>query len=283
MRRILLWLGLAAFCGCGQGFDPIGDIESVRVLAASATEPYAKPGDMVTVSLDAWDGRPMGGADPMVIYWLPFVCEDPADDLYYACFASLVAPGTDGGTSDGGTPGMGGFPPNIDVTDFLQQGPETSFTMPADAITSHAFVQGVPEQYGVVFLFALACAGRVRTLPIDPSGGDGLTVPLGCFDDQGTELGPDDYVFTYTRVYAYDTITNANPVIQGAVFDGQPVDLNAGVVVQHCDPNTTCDTHAINVNVPASSWSSRPGLRPSPTAPSSTRRSGPTTTSPPAR
>ncbi len=192
---------------CGPaGFDTIGQLESVRVLAASSTEPYAKPGDTVTITIDAFDARPAPAdgttLSPMKIFWLPFTCENPADDLYYACFSSLIS-GPNGG--DGGTGTGGVFPPNLDITDLLPQGLTTTVTMPADAITSHAFTAGLPEQYGVIFNFAMACAGRVKTLAIDPEAGNGQTVPIGCFDDQGNQLGPDDYVFTYMRVYAYET------------------------------------------------------------------------------
>jgi hypothetical protein len=246
--RFALLVALA----CGPaGFDPIGKLQSVRVLAAKADEPYAKPGDKVTLSIDAFDARSglNAGGSPMKIYWLPFLCEDPASDLYYACFASLVSSGGGGG-------GGGVFPPNLDVTDLLKQGSSTTFTMPSDVITKHAFVKGLAEQYGVVFSFAMACAGRVKTLPIDPEGGNGQTVPLGCFDDQGNQLGPDDYVFTYARVYAYETATNANPEIDAVTFDGQTVDTNAGVVIQHCDGAVagSCDGHPVNVTIPDSSW-----------------------------
>ncbi len=254
MTRVRLWLwGVLVLIACGPaGFDPIGKMNTVRVLAASVDKPYAKPGDTVTVKLDAFDARPLGG-QAMKIYWLPFVCEDPADDLYYACFANLVS---SSGGGDGGTGTGGGFPANLDITDFLQQGPTTTIVMPSDVITNHAFVQGVPEQYGVVFLFAMACAGRVHTLPIDPTAGNGQTVPLGCFDDQGNQLTPDDYVFTYMRVYGYENATNANPEIDSVTFDGQPVDLNAGVVVDRCvsGNKSSCDGHPVNVTIPDSSW-----------------------------
>src|SRR5271165_5045251 len=111
-----------ALLACGPaGFDPIGKLESVRVLAVSADKPYAHPGDTVTLKIDAFDARPLGG-QAMNIYWLPLLCEDPYSDLYYACFASLVG---GGGGSDAGADGGGGgglFPPNLDVTDFLKQG-----------------------------------------------------------------------------------------------------------------------------------------------------------------
>ncbi len=249
-RRMLVMAAIALACG-PAGFDPISKLESVRVLAAKADNPYAHPGDTVTLTIDAFDARPEAtGQLPMKIYWLPFTCENPADDLYYACFASLVSAGSDGGT------GGGVFPPNLDVTDLLPQGLKTTVTMPADVITSHAFVAGLPEQYGVVFTFAMACAGRVKTLPIDPSAGNGQTVPLGCFDADGNQLGPDDYVFTYMRVYAYESATNANPEVDAVLFDNQTVDTNAGVVVNHCDPAVagSCDGHPVNVTVPDSAW-----------------------------
>ena len=247
---MLVMAAVALACG-PAGFDPISKLESVRVLAVKADNPYAHPGDTVTLTMDAFDARPTAdGQLPMKIYWLPFTCENPADDLYYACFSSLVSAGSDGGS------GGGIFPPNLDVTDLLPQGLSTTLTMPADVITSHAFVAGLPEQYGVVFTFAMACAGRVKTLPIDPEAGNGQTVPLGCFDEQGNQLGPDDYVFTFARVYAYESATNANPEVDGVVFDGQTVDTNAGVLVDRCDPNVagSCDAHSVNVTVPDSAW-----------------------------
>ncbi|HEY1955218.1 MAG TPA: hypothetical protein VGH28_06385 [Polyangiaceae bacterium] len=257
--RALFFLVVVLAASCGPaGFDAISKIEGVRVLAASADEPYAKPGDTVTLTLDAVDGRPSGSPGSMTIYWLPFQCEDPASDLYYACFANFIS----AGTGDAGAPTGGAFPPNLDVTDLLPQGPKMTFTMPSDVIAKHPVVAGSTSPYGVVFWFAMACAGRVRTLPIDPSAGNGQSVPLGCFDDQGNQLGPDSYVFTYMRVYAYDDVTNANPEIDGVTFDGQTIDAAQGVVVPHCDPNVagSCDTHAINLTVPDSAWEIATGV-----------------------
>jgi len=259
VKKFVFLLVLVATFACGSGnFDPIGKLQSVRVLAAQASEPYAKPGDTVTVTLDAFDARTdTAGKQPMKIYWLPLVCKNPFSDLYYACFASLVAPSGDGGLPGGDAGTGGGFPAGLDITPFLTQGPKFTFTMPADVIATHPVVEGLPEQYGVVFLFAMACAGRVHTLPIDPTSGNGQTVPLGCFDDQGNQLGPNDYVFTFMRVYAYENATNANPQIDGVVFDGQPVDPNQGVVVDRCtssDPLGTGCEHPFEVTVPDSSW-----------------------------
>jgi hypothetical protein len=76
--------------------------------------------------------------------------------------------------------------------------------------------------YGLAILFNIACAGHLELLPIDPSNINPQTLPIGCFDSQHNQLGPDDYVFGYTRVYAYDTLTNANPVIDHIDFNNDP-------------------------------------------------------------
>ena len=70
-------------------------IDTVRILASRASEPRARPGDEVTLDLLAFDGRinPVG---KMEISWLPILCVNPANDAYYACFASLAGRG-DGG------------------------------------------------------------------------------------------------------------------------------------------------------------------------------------------
>src|SRR5215471_4846300 len=98
MRALFLLLGMAAFvafvaCGVGD-FDPASKVDSVRILALRADEPYAKPGDAVHLEVLAVDQR-ADRSRPMTIYWIPFVCLNPPNDAYYACFAP-------GGGGDGG-------------------------------------------------------------------------------------------------------------------------------------------------------------------------------------
>ena len=61
MKRSLLLLGLfggTMMMSCGPSdFDPQTLVNTVRILAAGADEPYAKPGDGVNLSLLAYDGR----------------------------------------------------------------------------------------------------------------------------------------------------------------------------------------------------------------------------------
>jgi hypothetical protein len=223
----LLGLGVAALGWTSSSCAPAGfldqsQIESVRIIASAADKPYAKPGDTVTLSVLAFDGR-ASKPEPMTLYWLPFVCENPTGDAYYACFEQLA--GVGGGGGDAGPPDGGGgglaLKPGVDLTPFLPTGPTYTFQMPADAITSHVAVAGSPVPYGLAYVFNAACAGHLELVPFDD--GNPQQPPIACFDSSHNELGPDDWVFGFTRVYSYDGITNANPVISAIDENGQSV------------------------------------------------------------
>jgi hypothetical protein len=211
-----LVLGGGASCAPSGFADPT-IINTVRILASSADQPYAPPGADVNLQVLAYDGRP-SQPEPMTIYWLPFVCENPADDAYYNCFEQIESggggdAGAGGGKGASGDAGEGGSFLGAGGMLNLPTGPSYTFHMPADAVTSHAPQPGTPIPYGVAILFNIACAGHLQLVPIDPSNINPQTVPIGCFDASGNQLGPDDWVFGFTRVYAYDTLTNQNPVI----------------------------------------------------------------------
>jgi len=89
-----------------------------------------------------------------------------------------------------------------------------SFVVPSDAVSSHPASPGATP-YGLLVAFNFACAGQLTILP---RGGNPQAPPLGCADATGQLLGPDSYVFGYTRVYAYSPDagaagTNTNPVV----------------------------------------------------------------------
>ena len=258
-RAVLFAVVVAGVLGafsyaCGPaGFDPQAKLGSVRVLSTRTDKPYAKPGDDVTVEMLAVDGRKTP-KQPMKIYWLPFVCENPVGDLYYACFAPLLG---DGGAGDGGGADAGTaiFRPGLDITPFLKEGTKYAFKIAPDIITRHKPVAGSVAPYGLAITFAVACAGHVRTVAIDPNNANPQKVPIGCFDDDGNALGADDFVFTFSRVYVYDKITNANPEIEQVLFDGKPVDLTQGVVVDRCTTaDADCAKHPIDLKIPDSTW-----------------------------
>jgi hypothetical protein len=109
----------------------------------------------------------------------------------------------------------------VDLTPFLPTGPTYTFTMPNDAVSSRLVAPGVPVPYGLAILFNIACAGHIEIVPLDPSNPNPQQVPIGCFDANRNPLGPDGWVFGFTRVYAYTSVTNANPVISSVDIDGK--------------------------------------------------------------
>jgi hypothetical protein len=132
--------------------------------------------------------------------------------------------------------------------------------MPADAVTGHKPIAGTQVPYGIAIAFNIACAGHIEVVPLDPTSDNPVQIPLGCFDTNGNQLSPDNYVIGYVRVYAFDTVTNANPVIDHVDLQGQPVDLMQGFTVAHCDASrrANCPTVKIGPVVPASSQELNP-------------------------
>jgi hypothetical protein len=259
------------------GFADETLVATVRILASSSDPAYAQPGSSVDVQVLAFDGRPTA-PEPMSIYWLPFLCEDPAEDAYYACFQQLGA--GDGGVPDAGdggagSAGIGALRPGVDLTPFLPTGPSYQFQMPGDIVSRHTPIPGEPAPYGLGILFNVACAGHLELLQPDPSNDNPQQVPIGCFDSSENQLGADDWVLGFTRVYAFDAdagadggpITNANPVISSIDVAGSPlsVALSPGTTqvyttqtftTSHCtaDRRSDCPHIAIGPLVPQSSW-----------------------------
>jgi hypothetical protein len=269
---------LCSSCAPG-GFRDETNIAGVRILASAADHPYAKPGQTVTVSVLAYDGR-TNKPEPMQVYWVPVACRDPASDAYYGCFQQFAAAlaaanggadaGADGGRDAGPVigPGAGGAGgtgggPMPGTTLPLPTGTSFQFRMPSDAITAHPVVPGTPVPYGLAFVFNIACAGHIQPLPLDPSNINPVQVPLGCFDKDGNQLTPDDYVIGYTRVYAFDTVTNTNPVIDHVDVDGHPLDVTKGFSTDHCTTSLRdkCPRVHIGPVVPSSSWELNPESR----------------------
>ena len=130
LRRSLLLGGIALICGltsgsCAVPFDPIGLVNSVRVMSVDvntldlATEDandfsgggsYARPGDTVRLTMTAYDGRESGG-EPLTIVWIAG-CFNPPGNQYYGCYQQLgevFASLSGGGPPPAGLIGTGPF------------------------------------------------------------------------------------------------------------------------------------------------------------------------------
>ncbi len=248
-----------AVCACGAGgFDPISKVDSVRLFAARADKPYARPGDTVNLEVLAFDGRPVQ-TPAMQHYFIPFTCVNPQNDAYYACFLPSSA---DAGAPDAAAAGGAGrvlelLQDGQDITPLLVRGTRHSFKVPEDAVISRT---DTDERYGLTIVFTVACAGRVVFRR--PSLQTRQQVPLACVDADGIQVSAKDYVLGIMRVYVYDTKKNENPGILGLVFDGKPVDPSVGIQIDRCSltKRSDCPQPRLDTEVPADSWEIQTGV-----------------------
>jgi len=301
LARLLCLLAPALAACSPSGFDAPMLIESVRILASQSDQPYARPGATVHSQVLAVDGRPDAAAnEPMRVFWLPFLCVNPPNDAFYACFApfeqnassvqqygGVGGPGGGttatisgaisswdggadagvgtaspaGGALDGGS--LGSIPTGVDLTPFLIQGTKVVFHLPGDIVSSHPPRKGTTP-YGVAIAFNIACAGHVELIPLDPTSQAPEQIPFGCFNAQHKQLSADSYVLGYSEIFAYDALTNRNPVISSFTFRGQAVALDGGVAAPVTFPRCTsadtksCPDNIAIVDVPDASWERDP-------------------------
>ena len=211
--------------GCGSDFAPKNQVSAIRILAARADQPYARPGEAVHIEGLVEDAR-KAPARPMRVFWFPAPCVDPVGFQYFGCFPSFEAL----------------FPSGVDLTPSLAEGTEVTVTIPQDALANVVLRPGQRERFATAYVFMVACAGHVERVP--RRGGLGPNaIPVACFDESGRELGPEDFVFGYTRVFVFEQRRNAIPSLDGVTFQGKPVDPAAGIVTGRCvaeDPNGDC-------------------------------------------
>jgi hypothetical protein len=247
-------LGAWAISCSPSTFQSSTVIDTVRILASRATEPRAKPGDTVTVDLLAYDGRVEPPAK-MNLFWLPAPCINPANDAYYACFTQLGAGGSDGGggaIGDGGTLGL--LEPGVDLTPVLASGSSFTFQVPPNVVITRSGA----SPYGLLIFFNFACAGHIELVPFDPTSQNPQQIPIGCFDADHNQLGADDFVFGFTRVYVEAMPTEVNPTITQVDLGGRRLDIDGGVATTAlttsiCEGDAdTCGHQAIGPVVPSS-------------------------------
>ncbi|AKT41964.1 hypothetical protein [Chondromyces crocatus] len=239
--------------GCAAGFTPPSEIETLRIFAVTASQPYAQPGDEVTLTMSYHDGliAPDESARPIQIVWLRN-CINPPGDQYYGCYPQLAELFAAIGSGQQPPPGTMGI------------GPEFTFNVREDILDNRERPE-VGPLYGTEYVFFVACAGRLG--PVQDPGGRAGSFPIGCFDDEGRRLGADSFIPGYTQIYAFDDgRTNENPVATGIRLNDEEIveDFSLIPSVPLCpipeeerrmtgcsaaDPIAECTTHELNVIV----------------------------------
>lgn len=262
---LLLVVAIAVACGAGD-FDKQSKVNTVRMFGVQVDKPFAAPGDTVTMTTLVADGR-RDKPRPLKVFWIPIVCTNPREDLYYLCFvpgsaadggATLQAPFADAGTppaNAGSGSVLDSIPKDVDLSAFLPQGDTFSFQVPNDIIQPR--LGSAP--YGLAIVFNMACAGQISY--VGRSGINPQQVPIQCTDENGVPLAPSDYVIGINRVYSYADRTNTNPSVSAITLDGATVDPTVGITVDHCvaSRRSDCREWKIDTRVDDASWEINPG------------------------
>jgi hypothetical protein len=176
--------------GCDEQLEPGTKIDSFRVLAQQADQPYAHPGETVQMTTLSHDpaGRP--------ITWAWASCVNPQSSDLPGCLAKIA---------ENPDPQTSVFALGVD-----QASP--SLTIPADVIESLPSQARAGASVGLV---SAACPGDL-SLGAGPGG-----LPFVCKEtDSGRELGLDEFSVGIKRLTVRENDRNQNPVVGGVTFDG---------------------------------------------------------------
>jgi len=197
---------------CGDDFDPKSAVVGLRVLSVKIDTPYAKPGTEPKLEMLVVDGSPNRATRQPKIVWF-HGCVNPKGDTFAQCYPDL---------SRRLGEAFAGKETVIDkeIDGLITFGAQAKTKVPSDIISWRPEVQGSLPQ-GRVFVFFVACGGSVVYSP-NPPNSSGL--PLRCVNPAtNQDLGAEEFVYGYTPIFAFDQITNQNPVIEGLELGGSRV------------------------------------------------------------
>jgi hypothetical protein len=176
--------------GCGEELEPAAKVDSLRVLAQMADQPYAHPGETVQLSSLTFD--PQGRE----VTWAWASCLNPSESSLQGCFDRIAAM------------------PDPDAAVFaMGRGADApQLTVPSDALASVPSQARAAASIGVV---SAACPG-------DLSFGQGVGgLPFKCQETgTGRELQLDEFIVGIKRITLREAERNQNPQIAGISFDG---------------------------------------------------------------
>lgn len=184
----------ALLVACGPTYEAQSTFKGVRIIGVQKDKPYARPGDTVKLSMLLHDGA--AEKRQVSVKWFGG-CDNPIGDSYPGCFF---------GSSGGGEEGLLGGLRQIG------EGLEAEYAVPADILNRPPPPGNVPP-YGLSFVFFTACTGALEPAP-------GEKIPIQCVDGDGQRVDADGFVVGYSQIFAYDELTNENPVVEGLSIRG---------------------------------------------------------------
>lgn len=193
--------------GCGPTLDKISSLETLRVLGVRKSSPYAAPGETVHLKMLWEDGR--AELPPQVETFFGFWCLNPPGNSYAGCLTML---------------------PNVEPS-FAFNVNEFEVRIPEEALVPSP----VPDARasGSAFVFYAVCAGTLEVADLDKGISDPEELVPRCLDEDGEQVGADDFMIGYSQIFIYEELRNENPVITG-LRQGE-FEIEVDCIDEECD------------------------------------------------
>lgn len=198
-----IFVALVVLTACGGDLSDGSQIEKLRLLALRADEPFARPGEAVSLRLLAAD------ASERPLQYALSTCTNPAGSTADGCLEALDH----------------AFEP-LELEDG-----QFSVNVPEDLLN------GLPESakpsalYGAVIV---ACPGQIDR-------GETSGVPVVCRDEMGERLPIEEFEVGVKRIFVREQDRNANPEITRVTWDGEDWPEDQVPEVRACANATTDD------------------------------------------
>jgi hypothetical protein len=177
--------------GCADELPPGAKVDTLRVLAQQADQPFAHPGETVQLRSLSYDPR------GRTLNWAWASCVNPSESTLIGCIDRIAQ-----------------SPDPASAVFAMGEGTDApSISIPNDALSSLPAQARAAAGIGVV---SAACPGDL-SLGEGPAG-----LPFKCQErGTGRELPLDDFIVGIKRISLRETERNQNPQIARITFDGE--------------------------------------------------------------
>lgn len=202
-----LGLLVSAAVGCGPRLERISSITGLRIMGVLKSAPYAHPGETVHLQMLWEDGRPE--LPKHVETFFGFWCLNPPSNSYTQCFTTepSIEPSFE-----------------FDVTEF-------DVHIPEDSLIESDVPDARPS--GSAFVFYGVCAGEFEVPDLEGDVDDPEEIVPKCVDENGEQVGAEDFVIGYSQIFIYEELRNNNPILLGLKHDDQ--ELSVDCIDADCD------------------------------------------------